>query len=71
MIDLYLFSKRGHYSRDRMVVGFTPVSSTNKTDRHNITDMVESVVKHHNTNHLFGIRQKDYFLLFLHCKINI
>jgi hypothetical protein len=26
------------------------VSSTNKTDRHNITNVVESGVKHHNPN---------------------
>jgi hypothetical protein len=29
-----------------MVFSGTPVSSTNKTDRHNITDTVESGVKH-------------------------
>jgi hypothetical protein len=28
----------------------TPVSSTNKTDRHDITNIVESGVKHHITN---------------------
>jgi hypothetical protein len=30
---------------------FSPVSSTNKTDRHNITEnIVESGIKHHKTN---------------------
>jgi hypothetical protein len=28
----------------------TPVSSTNKTDRHDITEIVESGVKHHKPN---------------------
>jgi hypothetical protein len=35
----------------RQVGGFPPVSSTDKTDRHNIIEIiVESVVKHHKPN---------------------
>jgi hypothetical protein len=29
----------------------TPVSSINKTDRHDITEIIESGVKHHILNH--------------------
>ena len=49
---LYLIQ---HYAMEfisdlSMVFSGTPVSSTNKTDRHNITDTVESGIKHNNSD---------------------
>ena len=59
----------------RQVSGYlegTPVSSTNKGDRHNIIEILLSGVKHHNppTNEMpisciaFGIKYSYYFLEF-------
>jgi len=41
---------------------FSPVFFTNKTDRHDITDIVESVVKHHKPN--LHIIRESFSLLF-------
>jgi hypothetical protein len=47
-ISLIMHCIRGHRGRDRMVVGYTTIcaiiGSTNKTDRHNITEILLRMV---------------------------
>jgi hypothetical protein len=43
----------------------TPVSSANKTDRHDITESVESGVKHHKPYFQISIRSKPLICIII------